>query len=133
MKKYRVYLKTEITRDFEAESEQDAIKWAMETPELGKASPPTATAICLLRDMKEGEDGDDEESHQEVIGKCELCGKVVLEDEEYSDLEILLCESCTEDSRKEFKERVANGKCGQCGMNPVMPRGQVCSDCREDC
>lgn len=133
--KYRVYLKTEIIRDVDDETEQGAIKWAMETPELGKSSNPIVTAICKLRSMEEGEDGDDESDHKDVEGHCEACDKVILEGDDHSVVgedRYYLCHPCAEQARKEFQRHVENGVCGYCGLNAILPDQNHCVSCSDE-
>ncbi len=129
---YRVYLTQTIVRETEAENEQDAIKWAEETPELGKLEKAKATSICELRAMEEGEDGDDEAYHKEVEAHCEACDRPILEGEPYEcagEDRYALCPTCAELSKEAFRNAVEKGLCGYCGLNDHLPGKNHCEGC----
>jgi hypothetical protein len=129
---YRVYLTQTIVRETEAESEQDAIKWAEETPELGKLEKAKATSICELRAMEEGEDGDDEVDHKEVEAHCEACDRPILEGEPYEchgEDCYAMCQPCAEMAKEAFKKAVEEGLCGYCGFHAHLPSKDHCEKC----
>lgn len=130
--KFRIYLTQTILFETEDETEQGAIKWAETHPELGKVEKASATAICKIRDMEEGEDGDDEADHKEVEGHCEMCDKPILQGDDYSvagEDRYYLCPPCAEAGKEAFRKAVTKGLCGYCGLNALMPGKDHCEDC----
>jgi hypothetical protein len=41
---------------------------------------------------------------------------------------VFLCGKCTEEERKHFHRRIADGKCGYCGERPIVPGKTFCAE-----